>query len=77
MNVANWWFPVVSNAVALWQESGENPAIFCYLIGWGAFAMLRSRKFALIPNSARHETACWNPSSTFFTRSTILTGSKN
>ena len=39
----------VSSAVAFWEESGENPAVFCYLIAWGIFATLRSR--ALVPLS--------------------------
>ncbi len=59
---ASWWVPMVSSAVALWQESGENPAVFCYLIGWSTFANFRSRARAPIPNSMRYETACWNPS---------------
>ena len=75
MNPMGWWFLFVSTAVALWQESGENPAIFCYLIGWGTFATLRSRTLAPIPNSVRHETACWNPSATSFTHSMTPKGS--
>ncbi len=31
-----------------WYESGENPALFCYLIGWGTFMSLRSRALAPI-----------------------------
>lgn len=32
MSSSNWWFPAVSNAVALLQESGENPAISVTLL---------------------------------------------
>jgi len=71
------WYPVLSNTAVLWQESRENPLIFCYLIGWGAFVLLRSHTVVPIPNSARLETACSNPSFTFSTRSTIPTGSEN
>jgi hypothetical protein len=73
----SWWIPAASYSLAMWEESGENPAIFCYLIGWGTFAMFRSRTTALIPNSARHDSACSNPSSTFSTRSIVPTASEN
>lgn len=69
MILTRCWVRVVSAAVAFWQESGENPAVFCYLIGWGTFAAFRSRTLAPIPISVRHETACWNPSATSSTPS--------
>jgi len=72
-----WWVSLVSSTVAMWQESGENPAVFCYLIGWGIFAIFRSRTLAPIPISVRHETACSKPSCTFSARSTAPTGSEN
>jgi len=59
-----------SSAVLLWQQSGENPVVFCYLIGWGVFANLRSLRFAPIPEFVRNKAACWNPSVTCSTRST-------
>jgi len=77
MIITRWLFPTVSGAVARWQESGENPAIFCYLIVWGTCTLLRSRILAPIPNFARHETVCSNRSFTFSARSTIPTGSEN
>jgi hypothetical protein len=70
-----YWVPLVVAAVALWQESGENPAVFCYLIGWGTLATFRSRTLAPIPISVRHESACWNPPVTSFTHSTTPKGS--
>jgi hypothetical protein len=73
MILPRYWLPLVTNAIALWQESGENPAVFCYLIGWGTFATYRSRTLASITISVRHETACWNPSDTSSTHSTMPT----
>jgi hypothetical protein len=35
--------PSIAVFLVLWQECGENPALFCYRIGVGAFATLRSR----------------------------------
>ena len=37
MNHTAWWVGIFMTAVALWQECGENPALFCYRIGWDAF----------------------------------------
>jgi hypothetical protein len=72
-----WWLPAVSAAIVLWYECAENPMVFCYRIGWGSFAMLRSLRLAPIPNSARTETACCNPSFIFSARSTVLTDFEN
>jgi hypothetical protein len=66
---SRWCLQALSVAVAAWQESGENPALFCYLIAWGTFAALRSRKFVPTLNSARHEPACSNRFFTSFIRS--------
>ena len=71
------WFVLASATATVWQESGENPAIFCYLISWDAYAELRSRLLAIIPDTARHESACWNQSFTSSARSTALTDSRN
>jgi hypothetical protein len=65
-----WWLTVFTTAVVLWQECGENPALFCYRIGWGTFSGLRSRTLAPIRLSARNESFCWNPSATCSTRFT-------
>lgn len=71
------WLRAISSASVVWQESGENPFLFCYLIGWGIFTTVREQRPAPIPATERLETACWNPSATCCTRSTILTGSEN
>jgi hypothetical protein len=71
------WFVMATSTAAVWHESGENPAVFCYLITWDAFTMLRSHVVALIPYTARHQSACWNPSFTSSVRSTIPKGSEN
>jgi hypothetical protein len=38
--------------VLIWHECGENPGIFCYLIGKGAFQSARARRLALMPVSS-------------------------
>ena len=77
MRFAHWWMRLFTRTVALWQESGENPAVFCYLISWGMFVGLRSRQFAPIFLSARPEPACWNPSVISCTRSIVPRDSDN
>jgi hypothetical protein len=72
-----WWLPAVTTAVVVWQECAENPFVFCYRIGWGTYANLRSRSVVPIHYSARHEPVCLNPSFTFSTRSTTPTVSEN
>ena len=37
MNHMAGWVGMFMTAVVLWQECGENPALFCYRIGWDAF----------------------------------------
>lgn len=74
---SHWCLHLVTQTVALWQESGENPAVFCYLIGWGMFVGLRSRQLAPIFHTARPEAACWTPSVNSCTRSTVPKGSGN
>jgi hypothetical protein len=70
-------YPVVSSTAVLWHESGENPVIFCYLIGWDAFTRLRSLVLTLFPYPARHESACLKPSFTSSAPSTAQRGSEN
>jgi len=68
---------VMSFRVVSRQESGENLAIFCYLILWGAFAMLWCRLAAPILNSARADRACSNQSFTFSALSIVPKGLEN
>jgi hypothetical protein len=70
MRYRGWWFNIVSTAVALWQESGENPALFCYLMGSGTVSSLLSHQLIPIPVPVRNESLCWNPSATCSTRFT-------
>ncbi len=72
-----WWLLLLCAAVVLWEECGENVAIFCYRIGWEAISNLRARALFLIPVSVRTEAACWKPSFTSFVRSTTLKESNN
>jgi hypothetical protein len=64
MMIRHQWYSFLCYSVALWHECGENPAIFCYLMSWDAFTELRTQVLVLIPETARHESACWNPSFT-------------
>jgi hypothetical protein len=57
--------------IVRWQESGENLALFCYLILWGACSSLCSRTLVPILNSERAESACSNRFFTFFAPSII------
>jgi hypothetical protein len=68
MRYPGWWLNFISNAVAFWQESGENPALFCYLMGSGTFSGLRSHQLIPIRVPVRNESLCWKPSVTCSTR---------
>jgi len=37
------WLFLLATMVRAWQESGENPAVFCYLMIWGATSILCER----------------------------------
>ena len=65
-----WWFLMVTAGVVLWEECGENLAIFCYRVICELVAGLRFRALFLIPAAVRTEAACWNPSVTYSTPST-------
>jgi hypothetical protein len=43
--------PSIAVLMVLWQECGEHPALFCYRIGVGAYATVRSR--ARVPGQTR------------------------
>ena len=43
MNRVAVLMPSIAVLLVLWQECGENPALFCYRMGVGAFARVRSR----------------------------------
>lgn len=42
MTPGSRWLLVCSNLSTAWEESGENPFVFCYLMMWGA-AVVRDR----------------------------------
>lgn len=66
---AHWLTHPIYHAIASWQESGENPVVFCYLMIWGYFVSVRSPKFATARE--RFEPACWNHSANYSTRSIV------
>jgi hypothetical protein len=71
MNYRSWWLNFMGGAVTAWQESGENPFLFCYLMGSGTFSSLRSHQLTPIRVPVRNEPLCWNPSVTCSTRSSM------
>ena len=71
MNYRGWWLNLMGGAVTAWQESGENPFLFCYLMGSGTFSSLRSHTLIPIRVPVRNESLCWNPSATCSTRFTM------
>lgn len=71
------WYAILAHMTVLWEESGQNLAIFCYLIGWGIFALLWSQKPALIPTLVRQKTDSWNRSFTFSANCTARKDSGN
>ena len=70
---SHWWVHPVCVAIASWQESGENPVVFCYLMLWGYFVSLRSPKFASA--TERLVPACSNHSANSCTHSIVLRAS--
>jgi len=38
--------------VLIWHECGENPGVFCYLIGKGAFQSARANRLVKVPVSS-------------------------
>jgi hypothetical protein len=67
MNYRGWWLNFAGTAVATWQESGENPALFCYLMGWDAFSNVRAGALDPIAVPTRNNSECLTQSSTSFT----------
>ena len=71
MNYRGWWLNFIGTAVAAWQESGENPALFCYLMGWDAFSTVRAGALSPIAVPVRNHSECSTQSSTSFTHYSI------
>jgi len=70
------WIAVFAPLALMWQECGEDLAIFCYRIGCNVFMFTGRRALALVPvrhtiseKFARTKAACSNPSFTFSTPS--------
>lgn len=64
--------------LVLWQECGENLALFCYRMGLGAFFTVRSRALAGLPvaqstlRDLRNSAACSNRFEIFSIKSTMF-----
>jgi hypothetical protein len=67
MNYRDWWLNFMGGTVNAWQESGENPFLFCYLMGWDAFSHLRACALVPIPVPVRNNSEFLTLSSTSFT----------
>ena len=67
MNYGGCWLNFLGTAVSAWQESGENPFLFCYLMGWDAFSNVRAGALVPIAVPIRNNSACLTRSSTSFT----------
>jgi len=50
--------------MCLWEETGQNPFVFCYRIAWGAIWNLRAHAWSLIAAPTRSNAECLTPSST-------------
>jgi len=66
MIAPGWMMHPFYHAIACWQESGENPVVFCYLMVWGYFVSVRTPQFAIAKE--RLEPACLNHSASYSTR---------
>jgi len=78
------FFASLTMLLLLWHECGEDVGVFCYRIGAGAFANVRSRSLVPVPvrNSvhlaaARNYAECSTPSFTSSTRFLTPTDSEN
>lgn len=67
MNYRGWWLNFIGTVVAAWQESGENPFLFCYLMGGDAFSNVRAGALVPIAVPIRNNSECLTPSSSSFT----------
>ena len=77
MTRSSGWLLFLTTVFVTWEDSAENPAVFCYRMSWGIYLNLRSRALSPIPVSARHRAACWNTFATSFTPSMTPKGSSN
>ena len=78
------WLAALSIPLLLWHECGEDVGVFCYRIGQGAFANLRSRALVPVPvrnsnysSAVRNNAECSTPSFTSSTRFSTPTDSGN
>ncbi len=68
------WLTAFSGYVLLWQECGENPAVFCYRIVWDTLKTVPCRALVPVYVSPRVNPAC---SRIFGTSSRPFTMSKD
>ena len=38
----SWWMNSCATLLCLWEETGENLALFCYRMVWGTFSVIRA-----------------------------------
>jgi hypothetical protein len=54
MTRATSWLLFLTTVFVIWEDSAENPAVFCYRMGWGIYVNLRCHTLPPIPIFARH-----------------------
>ncbi|GEM_PF-1740755 len=69
-----WLLTFCAALMCEWEETGQNPALFCYRIGSGACCGLMARARMQMParkpvdfSTTRNRFECLRPSSTSFT----------
>jgi len=68
----SWWMNSCATLLCLWQEAGENLALFCYRMVWGTFSNIRAGAFAPILAPIRTNAECLTPSSSSSMRCSTL-----
>lgn len=64
MIYGSWWMNSCATLLYLWEETGENLALFCYRMVWGTFSHIRAGGFAPILAPIRNKAECLTLSST-------------
>ena len=67
-----WWMNACAALLCLWEETGENLALFCYRMVWGTFSTVRAGAWTPIAAPIRNHAECLTPSSTSSTHYSTL-----
>jgi len=79
-----WWLALLAAWLCLWEETGQNPFVFCYRIGSGACCGLVTQAHVLVSLRKRTDfdrirkiSECSTPSSISSMHCSILKDSRN